>query len=203
MKSLVSRMLPKFAKKKSLADFSLTELNRQQLVLDSHERNLTRKIEAIERQKDSEFKNAVANGSDRQRLNASKKIQELDRTLNQCDAQLAELHSNRRFNSGIIRLKENAEFRERVLGGSNNLDITSQEIRDILEKESIEIQVRAQSRDGLLEEFENHGTWRASRYEDAGHMDIYRQMLLAAEQQFSIPSDLPAQNEIESTKDVN
>jgi hypothetical protein len=196
-------MLPKFAKKKSLADFSLTELNRQQLVLDSHERNLTRKIEAIERQKDSEFKNAVANGSDRQRLNASKKIQELDRTLNQCDAQLAELHSNRRFNSGIIRLKENAEFRERVLGGSNNLDITSQEIRDILEKESIEIQVRAQSRDGLIEELENQGSSRASRYEDAGHMDIYRQMLLAAEQQFSIPSDLPAQNEIESTKDVN
>jgi hypothetical protein len=203
MMSLVSRMLPKFAKSKTLADFSLTDLNRQQLVLDSHERNLTRKIEALEKEKETEFNKAVNNGSDRQRLHTAKKIEELNRKLNQCDTQLAELYSNKRVNAGVIRLKEDAEYRVKVLGASNTLDITSQEIREIIEKEVIDSQVRAQLRDGVLGELENHGTWRVTNNEDAGHMDIYRQILLAAELQLKVPSELPTHSELEATKDYN
>jgi vacuolar-type H+-ATPase subunit I/STV1 len=203
MNSLVFRLFPKFAKKKTLADFSLNDLNRQQLVLDANERTLTRKIEATEKEKEAEFKKAVANGSDRQRLHAAKKIQELDRTLNQCDSQLTELHSNKRVNAGIIRLKEDADFRVKVLGDSNILDITSEAIREEIEKEVIVWQVQADLRDGVIGALENHGSSRSHSHEDAGAMEIYRQILQAVEQQLSIPSELPAQSELESTKDLN
>jgi hypothetical protein len=111
MKSLINCLFLIFGRRKPFAHISVKDLNRQQLVLDSNEHSLTREIEATEKEKEAECKNAIANGSDQQRLHAAKRIHELDQRLNEFTSQLAKLHLHKRVLAGVIRLKTDPEVR--------------------------------------------------------------------------------------------
>ncbi|MCK4413845.1 MAG: hypothetical protein KAY32_09890 [Candidatus Eisenbacteria sp.] len=134
-KSFIAKM---FGKRQKLDDLDLDRLNRERLRLKREEQKVVQRIGHIERDKAALFEQAVGVGSKRQRTMVARQIKELDASAKHDEALSRALSKQIRILNGIIKLKQDREFRERfgMLGLLKEMDVA--EIAVNIEKVAID-----------------------------------------------------------------
>jgi hypothetical protein len=163
-----------FKKKKTLDQIDPVELRRERIKLEQIETRITREIEQIEKQKEELFRRGVEGGSQRQRVQMARKIQELDAQVKAKDKQLALISKNLRVLSGVAQLRENQQMLQQMGLGSIVSKMDMDELQAYVERATIEGQFQMEKFTELLSVMEAGDTL------DVGSEDAETRAILEA-----------------------
>ncbi len=129
---------PRGVKKRSLADISIDDLNRERLTMQNEQRKLEKELDAIfntERQLKSEYQHAV---SEAQKRSIARRIQEGRSRSENLEARATYCGRMLQTVNGLLTVKESAAFFERMGVGSTIAKMDIAEIESFIDRATVE-----------------------------------------------------------------
>lgn len=116
-------------RKKTIEGISLDELNMTRVKLENEQERIMRRVNDLEKQKESLFQQGVDEPSKRRQMLLAQKIQELELQAKNYDRNLAAYSKQMRVLNGLIFLKENRRSWEDTAVGKvlGNMDLSDLE----------------------------------------------------------------------------
>lgn len=179
MKRILETVKNKWLAKSSIDRLKSDELRRRNALLKNEERRLYTEIEGTEKAKDQLFEQARSKEvSDRQRMQAARKIEGLDNRLKDLDRRLTRNSKEQRMVEGILRMKEQAGAENT---GSLLQDIDPNELREWLEEELVGLQIADEKAAKILGLLDQDSSYEVYPAVSEAQQAIYEQICKASE----------------------
>lgn len=179
MKRILETVKNKWLAKSSIDRLKSEELRRRNALLKNEERRLYTEIEGTEKAKDQLFEQARSKEvSDRQRMQAARKIEGLDNRLKDLDRRLTRNSKEQRMVEGILRMKEQAGAENT---GSLLQDIDPNELREWLEEELVGLQIADEKAAQILGLLDQDSSYEIYPAVSEAQQAIYEQICKASE----------------------
>ena len=181
MKRIFETVRNKWLAKSSIDRLNAHDLRRKNILLKNEERRLYTEIEGTEKAKDQLFDQARSKDvSDRQRMQAARKIEGLDNRLKDLDRRLTRNSKEQRMVEGILRMKEQTSEQN---AGSVLQDVDPNELREWIEAELVAQQIADEKAAQILGLFEQDGLSEVYPAVSEAQQAIYEQICKASEAQ--------------------
>jgi len=194
MKRIIQSVIDKVLSRSSIDRLKTDDLRRKNIVLRNEERKLYTEIEGTEKAKVQLFDQARGKEvSDRQRMQAARKIEGLDVRLKELDCRLTRNTKEQRIVEGLLRIKEQKPTEP---SGSILFDVDPSELKDWIEKQLLDQQMADEKALQIL------GLLDQDMYVDTlpsvseAQQSIYEQICKAAESQHEV--SVPETSELDS-----
>lgn len=179
MKRIFETVRNKWLAKSSIDRLNADDLRRKNILLKNEERRLFTEIEGTEKAKDQLFDQARSKDvSDRQRMQAARKIEGLDNRLKDLDRRLTRNSKEQRMVEGILRMKEQTSEQN---AGSVLQDVDPNELREWIEAELVAQQIADEKAAQILGLFEQDGSYEVYPAVSEAQQAIYEQICKASE----------------------
>ena len=179
VKRIFETVKNKWLAKSSIDRLKADELRRKNILLKNEERRLYTEIEGTEKAKDQLFDQARAKDvSDRQRMQAARKIEGLDTRLKDLDRRLSRNSKEQRMLEGILRMKEQTAAENT---GSVLQDIDPSELREWVESELVAQQIADEKASQILGLLDQDVTYDLYPVVSEAQQAIYEQICTASE----------------------
>lgn len=127
-------------RKKSIEKIPMDDLRREKIRLEQEEAKLIKKVEQLEDQKKSLFRDGTQEDSDRKQLILARKIKQLDAQARNYDKSLRLLSRQIRVITGFVQIKENRSRWEEMGVSSVISKINMESLQDFVEKATVDNQ---------------------------------------------------------------
>jgi hypothetical protein len=179
MKRIFETVRNKWLAKSSIDRLNADDLRRKNILLKNEERRLYTEIEGTEKAKDQLFDQARSKDvSDRQRMQAARKIEGLDNRLKDLDRRLTRNSKEQRMVEGILRMKEQTSEQN---AGSVLQDVDPNELREWIEAELVAQQIADEKAAQILGLFEQDSSYEVYPAVSEAQQAIYEQICKASE----------------------
>ncbi|MFZ4083454.1 MAG: hypothetical protein ACOYKN_19660 [Pirellula sp.] len=181
MKRIFETVRNKWLAKSSIDRLNADDLRRKNILLKNEERRLYTEIEGTEKAKDQLFDQArTKDVSDRQRMQAARKIEGLDNRLKDLDRRLTRNSKEQRMVEGILRMKEQTSAES---AGSVLQDVDPNELREWIESELVAQQIADEKSAQILGLLDQDSSYEVNPAVSEAQQAIYEQICRASEAQ--------------------
>ena len=179
MKRIFETVKNKWLSKSGIDRLKSDDLRRRSILLKNEERRLYTEIEGTEKAKDQLFEQARSKDvSDRQRMQAARKIEGLDNRLKDLDRRLTRNSKEQRMVEGILRMKEQVGAENT---GSVLQDVDPNELREWLEEELVALQIADEKAAQILGLLDQDSSYEVYPSVSEAQQAIYEQICKASE----------------------
>ena len=179
MKRIFETVRNKWLAKSSIDRLNADDLRRKNILLKNEERRLHTEIEGTEKAKDQLFDQARSKDvSDRQRMQAARKIEGLDNRLKDLDRRLTRNSKEQRMVEGILRMKEQTSEQN---AGSVLQDVDPHELREWIEAELVAQQIADEKAAQILGLLDQDSSYEVYPAVSEAQQAIYEQICRASE----------------------
>lgn len=179
MKRIFETVKNRWVANSSIDRLKADDLRRKNILLKNEERRLFTEIEGTEKAKDQLFEQARSKDvSDRQRMQAARKIEGLDNRLKDLDRRLTRNCKEQRMVEGILRVKEQTSLEN---AGSILQDVDPSELREWIEGEVVAQQIADDKAAQILDLLDQDSTYDDLPNVSEAQQAIYEQICKASE----------------------
>lgn len=163
-------------KAKTLESISIDELRRERIRIEQEESRQIKKLEELERDKQTLFERGTDEASQRQQIIVARKIKELDQQGRNFDQTLKLLSRQLRIISGFIHVKENSTLLQKTAVSSLLAKMDLADLQRFVEAATVEGQFQMDKFEQILGTLEDYELDTTAASEDADTLAIVEAM---------------------------
>ena len=163
-------------KAKTLGSVSIDELRRERIRIEQEEARQIKKLNELERDKQSLFEKGTDEPSQRQQIVVARKIKELDQQARNFDQTLKLLSRQLRIIAGFLHVKENKALLEKTAVSSLLAKMDLADLQRFVEAATVEGQFQMDKFEHILTTLEDYDLDTTAASEDADTLAIVEAM---------------------------
>jgi len=163
-------------KAKTLESVSIDELRRERIRIEQEEARQIKKLNELERDKQSLFEKGTDEPSQRQQIIVARRIKELDQQARNFDQTLKLLSRQLRIIAGFLHVKENKQLLEKTAISSLLAKMDLADLQRFVEAATVEGQFQMDKFEHILTTLEDYDLDTTAASEDADTLAIVEAM---------------------------